>query len=115
MVIERNERKVGNLNVLSCLDKVNRSLDYTLYYFSCNQEHVLHNIIDAPDNGKNVLAEKFNDKYEADFEAFKEFISNQEFAVNGCYSETWEFIKRDNNSLKRFSNFHLLLREEGIL
>lgn len=114
-VIERNERKAKNLNILSCLQKINRSLEYVLYYFSCNQEHVLHNLIDAPDNKKNILAENFNDKYEDDFEAFKEFVSNSEFAVSGDYLETWEFIKRDNNSLKRFSNFHLLLKEEGLI
>lgn len=114
-VIERNEKKSENLNVLSCIYKINRSLEYVLYYFSCNQEHVLHNLIATPDYRKNILAEKFNEKYEEDFEAFKEFISKEKFAVNGNYSETWEFIKRENNSLKRFSNFHLLLKDEGLI
>lgn len=110
-VIERNKRKSQNINILSCLGKINRSLDYALYYFSCNQEHVLHNIIDTPDNRKNILAEEFNDRYEDDFEAFIKFISDETFAVKGEYSKTWEFIKKDNNSLKRFSNFHLLLEK----
>ncbi|MGL5049457.1 MAG: hypothetical protein ACRC6E_02330 [Fusobacteriaceae bacterium] len=113
-VIERNKRKSKNINILSCLDKINRSLDYVLYYFSCNQEHVLGNLIDAPDNRKNKLAEEFNDRYEDDFQAFIEFISDEIFAVKGEYSETWEFVKKDNNSLKRFSNFHLLLKDREI-
>lgn len=114
-VVERNERKAKNLNVLSCLNKINVSLDYSLYYFSCNQEHVLHNLIDVPDNQKRTLAEKFNDQYEDNFDEFKDFITSEEFAVKGSYSETWEFIKKDNNSLKRFSNIHLLLKEENLI
>lgn len=114
-VIERNERKAKNLNTLSCLNKVNVSLNYSLYYFSSNQEHVLHNLIDVPDNQKRILAEKFNDKYEDNFDEFKAFITNKEFAVKGNYTETWKFIKKDNNSLKRFSNIHLLLKEENLI
>lgn len=114
-VVERNERKAKNLNVLSCLNKINVSLDYSLYYFSCNQEHVLHNLIDVPDNQKRTLAEKFNDQYEDNFDELKDFITSEEFAVKGSYLETWEFIKKDNNSLKRFSNIHLLLKEENLI
>ncbi|MGL5639787.1 MAG: hypothetical protein ACRCW7_10710, partial [Cetobacterium sp.] len=76
---------------------------------------VLHNLIDVPDNQKRILAEKFNDEYEDNFDEFKAFITNKEFAVNGNYAETWEFIKKDNNSLKRFSNIHLLLKEENLI
>ncbi|MGL5278040.1 MAG: hypothetical protein ACRC8M_03015 [Cetobacterium sp.] len=113
-VVERNERKAKNLNVLSCLNRINVSLDYSLYYFSCNQEHVLHNLIGVPDNQKKFFAEKFNDQYEDNFDEFKDFIRSEEFAVKGSYLETWEFIKKDNNSLKRFSNIHLLLKEENL-
>jgi hypothetical protein len=111
LVLERNRRKAENLDLLSSIDKINRSLKYSLYYFSCNQEHVLHNKINVPNNKKMDLAEKFNDKYENDFNGFKKFIQSEEFAVEGEYDETWAFIKKDNNSLKRFSNFHLLLKE----
>lgn len=36
-------------------------------------------------------------------------------ALEGSYSETWKFIKKDNNSLKRFSNIYLLLKEENLI
>ena len=30
------------------------------------------------------------------------------FAVEGNYKDTWNFIQQDTNSLKRYSNIHLL-------
>lgn len=114
-VIDRNKRKTENLNVLSELKKVFVSLDYSVYYLSCNQEHVLHNLIHVADRDKAEYAERFNEKYEDNLEGFKEFIQNKEFAVQGDYRDTWDFIKKDTNSLKRYSNFHLILKNEGLI
>jgi len=114
-VLERNSRKSDNLNVISKLSKVYSTLDYCVYYFSCDQEHVLHNRMNVEISEKERLAEIFNDRYEEDFDGFKEFICSEDLKVNGSYRETWEFIKCENNSLKRFSNLHLLLEEEGIV
>lgn len=114
-VIDRNKRKTENLNVLSELKKVFVSLDYSVYYLSCNQEHVLHNLIHVADRDKAEYAERFNEKYEDNLEGFKEFIQNKEFAVQGDYKDTWDFIKKDTNSLKRYSNFHLILKNEGLI
>lgn len=111
--IKRNERKSQNLDILSSIYKISNSLYYSIYYFSCNLEHVLYNRLDVHNNKKVNLAERFSEIYEDDFEGFKKFISDKEFAVEGSYPETWDFIKKDNNSLKRFSNFHLLLKKEG--
>jgi len=45
-------------------------------------------------------------------DAFVEFIRNEEFAVQGEYRETWEFIKLNGNSLKRYSNFQLFFQKK---
>ena len=39
------------------------------------------------------------------------FSSQIVYAVKGSYRETWKFIKIDENSLKRFSNFYLFFKE----
>lgn len=109
-VIGRNKRKRENLEVLISLNSIYNKLSYNIYYFSCNQEHALHNMIDVKSNKKEKLAEKFNEKYEEDFDGFKNFICSKDIKVVGDYKETWEFIKKENNSLKRFSNLHLLLK-----
>ena len=112
-VIERNFKKSENLDALSTMTKVYSNLSYSLYYFSCDQEHVLHNLMNVETKDKERLAEEFNDRYEDNFEGFKNFITSNEIKVDGNHRETWEFIKKDNNSLKRYSNLHLLLEDEG--
>ena len=41
-----------------------------------------------------------------------EFICDKEFAVEGSYVETWNFIKQDTHSLKRYTNFQLFFDED---
>lgn len=106
LIRKRNEKKALVLDKLSNTHKV-RKIPYRLFYFSCNLEHVIHNIRDAQDREKDNLAEQFADRFYGQEREFIEFIQNNDFAVNGDYKETWKFIKETNHSLNRFSNFHL--------
>jgi len=78
-----------------------------MYYFSCNLEHVLHDEQNLDDNLKSRYSYDFEDKYYGRELEFKSFIQDSIFSVKGDYNETWNFIKSDNNSLNRFSNFGL--------
>ena len=75
---------------------------------SCNLEHVLHNkLADITEDEKKELANKFADRfYEKEIE-FIDFINNKDFKVLGDYKATWDFIKKDLNSVNRYSNFWL--------
>lgn len=108
-VMQRNQRKSSILNKLSTCSQIS-GIAYELYYFSCNLEHVLHNDCNIDDNKKDELAEGFSDKFYGKEIQFVEFISNKEFAVHGDFKATWEFIKLSNNSLNRYSNFHLFFK-----
>ena len=110
-VIERNNRKSILMDILYKMDKILSSVDYKAYYLSSNLEHVLHNKINVPKNEKMKLAEEFDDMYCGKEIEFINFISNSSLAVSGNYIETWEYIKRDLNSLNRFSNLHLFFQE----
>lgn len=106
-VITRNMNKRKILEKLLKTSQISL-INYKIYYMSCNLEHVLHNRLeDISDNEKKELSNEFANRfYEKELE-FIEFINNPEFKVLGDYKETWKFIKKDLNSLKRYSNFWL--------
>lgn len=106
-IIARNIRKTNNINKLSNTSFI-AGIPYRIYYFSRNLEHVLHNTQEEiPSRMKATMAEEFVDKYADNPTEFIDFINSKNFAVDGTYLETWDYIKKDINSLKRNSNFHL--------
>lgn len=110
-VIERNNRKKQVMNRLASCPQISK-IPYAMYYFSCNLEHVLHNEISLDDNLKFEYAERFSDSFYKREREFIDFISDEKFAVKGSLKETWDFIRLDNNSLKRYTNFHLYFVQE---
>ena len=106
-VQKRNESKKQIVEKLLVTSKIN-SIPYEMYYMSCNLEHVLHDKLeDISEDEKKELANKFADKfYEKEIE-FIDFINNKDFKVLGYYKATWDFIKKDLNSVNRYSNFWL--------
>ncbi len=106
-IVQRNQQKTEIIDRLLSLNRVWRTIPYSVYYFSCNLDHVLHNERNLPDEKKFRYATAFDKRYGADQEAFLSFIHNPVFAVSGKFQETWSFIKAENYSLKRYSNFHL--------
>ena len=106
-VQKRNESKKQIVEKLLVTSKIN-SIPYEMYYMSCNLEHVLHDKLeDISEDEKKELANKFADRfYEKEIE-FIEFINNKDFKVLGDYKATWNFIKKDLNSVNRYSNFWL--------
>jgi len=105
----RNHIKVSALNKLSSKSKI-ASMNYSVYYFSSNLEHVFHNIQkDLSKEEKMVLAEKFSDQYADNSDGFLMFMNSIDFAVAGDYRESWSFIKNNCNSLNRYCNFHIYL------
>ncbi|MDD2400874.1 MAG: hypothetical protein PHI90_06820 [Clostridia bacterium] len=106
-VIKRNDQKSKILNKLSTCGNIAK-IDYSVYYFSCNLEHVLHNECNMGDERKKEVAEEFEELYYKREYEFIEFIRDKSFAVEGDYIKTWEFIKKGNNSLNRYCNLHLI-------
>ncbi|MDR1664622.1 MAG: hypothetical protein LBR83_06860 [Clostridiales bacterium] len=110
-MIERNHRKSQVLQKLFLCKEIN-SLPYTVYYFSRNREHVLHNInAELSPDEKMDYADQFAETYKDHAEEFIHFLSNSDFTVRGDYKETWDFIFIGTNSLHRHCNLHLLFPE----
>lgn len=109
-ICKRNKKKASILNKLYSTPKI-ANIKYSVYYFSCNIEHVLHNEQNLDDELKCDYADEFIEKYYGKEGEFVEFLNKSDFAVSGNYDETWNFIKKGLNSLKRNCNLHLLLNE----
>ena len=108
---DRNFNKSQILNKLSSTKMIN-GIPYKIFFFSTNLEHVLHNVQNATREEKNELAQKFEDKFYNNPKNFIEFINNSQFAINKDYQDSWDFIKKENNSLKRFTNFNLFFNKK---
>ena len=105
-IIQRNNERIKNIKSMNTQEKiVNEKYKYQLYYFSRHIEHV---IFDEP----NPTGDKVND-----MEKFlnnltmpiEDFLENYLPSVNGLdykekYSESWKYIEKDANSLKRCTN-----------
>jgi len=109
-VYERNQKKRDIMNRLSCYQEIS-GIKYSIYYFSCNLEHVLHDELDMHDKYKLDKAEEFAERFYGKEYEFIDFISDPEFAVPGDYRQTWEFIKWGRHSLNRYCNFHLFFEK----
>lgn len=112
-IIERNKRKSLILNKLISMPKIWKTIPYSVYFFSSNLDHVLHNNSNLPREDKDPMATDFARDYENNPEGFIEFFSNSSFSLTGEYSETWDFIRADFNSLKRYTNFNLLFGDNA--
>lgn len=113
-VRKRNAKKAQVIATLSRTGKILRDVPYSIFYFSRNMEHVLHNRSEElSDEDKIDLADAFAEQYENDIPGFLTLIRAQDIAVPGNYTETWRFIYSETNSLGRHSNFHLLFPQEA--
>ena len=108
---KRNEEKLAKVNNLvskSFLFKKDQ-IPYSVYFFSRKREHAFEGDIQELTNKEKVnKAYAFAEKYNGNEKSFIDFATNSSFSVKGTYEETWNFIKQDSNSLKRYSNFHLI-------
>lgn len=118
----RNAQKRNNIDWLSRNDTIHyngvdevtgenirRDVDYEVYFFSCNLDHVLHGDANLSGWEKNRKAREFVECCEGDSEMFIEAIKPNILA-NMTYEESWDFItERNNNSLGPYTNINILL------
>lgn len=45
-------------------------------------------------------------------DSFIQFISDKSIAPGGSYRQTWSFIQKETNSLKRYTNMGIIFEEE---
>lgn len=104
---QRNHQKSAVLNRLISLKNVWRTIPYSVYFFSCNLDHIMHEQRNLLEKDKYSYAGQFEKSYGDSPQRFLDFLNTPEIAVLGNYKETWIFIGTDCNSLKRYTNFQL--------
>ena len=107
--VKSQKRKQQNLNHLITLPKVFGTIPFSVYFFSCNLDHVICDNANLSQARKRTEAEAFRAKYHADTGGFLAFFCASDIAVGTSYADSWDYIKKDSNSLKRCSNFHIFL------
>jgi len=63
---------------------------------------------------KHKEAVKFDMEYKNNPAGFLMFFNADDITVAKNYNDSWNYIKQDNNSLKRCSNFNIYLSPEAI-
>lgn len=106
-LVERNLRKQRILNRICRMKRVWDSIPYSVYYMSCNLDHVLYNKQNSSDEEKEDDAYVFAKRYKDDVDGFLAFITESEFCRTDGYDESWNFIKKDLHSLERHTNLGL--------
>ena len=110
-VMTRNQQKRDNLYRLrSC--GIIWTIPYSLYYMSCNLDHVLYDKKNSTDKDKENDAYVFAKEYKGKVESFKEFICKSPFSVTGDYKGSWDYIEKDLNSVNRYTNLCICIENE---
>lgn len=115
LMLERNKRKKENLDFLSSSTTIKvhqKTVPYSIYYFSCNLDHFINNDANLDFNKKIPCSSSFSDKYLGNPSEFcKYFLNDADSIHNMTYEESWEYIRQDNNSLQRHTNLNLLVEK----
>jgi len=111
-ICHRNRKKAENVERLASLNKVWVSIPYSVYYMSCNLDHVLYGKLNSSDEDKEQDAIAFARKYKDDVPGFIDFMTKSEFSVCDGYKESWKYIQEERHSLERHSNLGIALTKE---
>lgn len=113
-IIARNKKKVDCLNVLFKLDKINYgtkgTLPYRIYYFSTNIDDYFFGKQNLSNDEKKANSNLISDLYIDNPEGYRTLIEDN-YCTLGSYIETWEYVKKGNNSLSRCTNFNKFFTE----
>ena len=118
--IQRNENKRNNIDFLVSLSEIpiwqgfnRRVVPYSVYYFSSNLDHYLHNDANiATSREKRDRAKRFSDRCVDDLNhLFKTFLEDPDGVCNMDYKESWDYIREGTNSVNRHSNLGVLIKK----
>ena len=108
-IVNRNRNKREIVERMLTLKTVLKTVPYSVYYFSSNMDHVLHNNANMSREEKDHAADAFDEQYSEDTDGFLKLLCASDFSVKGDYKSSWQFIQTNNRSICRYSNFSVFL------
>lgn len=113
-IIGRNGRKRSNLEYLLGLSEIKvktKKIPYEVYFFSSNMDHFINHDANV-EGGKKKLADSFMRSYGLDTDAFVSFFQHDPGSLGHMgYAESWAFIRKESNSVRRFTNIDCLIHK----
>ena len=111
--IETKNNKRRNLLHLCSLNEIRipkgKKVPYSIYYMSCNLDHVLHNKRNSSKEEKINDSLSFADDYDSP-EKFEALFNEEGVKIDGSYTDTWRYVQREYNSLHKGSNFWICIK-----
>ena len=97
-IIKRNSIKRKNISLFLSSNKI------SLFYNSCNIDHVFDNKLNPSNKQKRNLSIDMYKKYDNDLYGFMEAIFSANKLKSRSYEDSWDEVKKDFNSLNSCSN-----------
>lgn len=110
--VGRNRKKAEILNKLVGIDKIG-DVSYSVYFVSCNMDHVLFGNRSLSRQEKGRLSREFQLKCEENQNMLTETLFNPNIAANGSYYDSWYEIQEDTLSLQRYTNLNLFFSDNA--
>lgn len=110
--IGRNRKKASILRKLSEISQVG-NVPYSVYYVSCNMDHVLFDKRNPPPNVKTACAYHFIKRCSSDPSVLNDSIFKQGIMAEGTYDRSWTYIQQGCNSLHRHTNLNLFFGDNA--
>jgi len=107
-IATRNEERSSNIDTMKDLGTIlSGEINYRMYYFSRNLEHVLFNDANPEKGAKYPEVEQFIEQLDMPIETY---LQQSMPSVTGTdpYMESWELISKQTASLETYSNVPLL-------
>ena len=109
--IDRNRRKSMLLDRI-CKESNMSNLNFRATFMSRNLEHALHGDVSNKSNAeKKYLADEFVNHYIYNIDGFIAVLNSLSPPVYS-FNSSWDYIKDECNSLKRYSNLKYILPSE---
>lgn len=97
-IVLRNHSKADLIKKIYQMPKI-MGIPYSMYYFSCNMDHVFHGNANLSREAKFNAASDFDDRHHDSPDAFLQLIAHSDFTVPGDYEDSWAFIMEGSHSL----------------